>query len=85
MGPSRKRPRTNPPTVDEPESAQPADGHFSPLQPSTRVADASSEAASTRDDASVHMRSHTSDIKTGGGSTKDVSMLRLFRHLRLHS
>ena len=77
MGPIRKRPRTTPRSVDEPESATTADGRPTPTLPSTTVADSSSKAPSVKDDASVRLKSPVEDIKAGWASAKDVSIIPL--------
>ena len=71
MGSSRKRPRTTPLTVDEPGSSKAADAE---TQSSATVAESSSNAPSTKDDASVHSKITVNNIKAGGDSTKDVSI-----------
>jgi hypothetical protein len=74
MGPSRKRPRTTPPTVDESESTKPADGRSKPTQPSTTVADNCSKAPNSKDEAPIRLKNPINDIKAGGDSTKNVSI-----------
>ena len=68
MGPSRKRPRTKPPNVDE------SGGQASPAEPSTKVAESSSKVPNTNDNASIPLKSPVNEIKSGG-SAKDVSIV----------
>jgi hypothetical protein len=74
MGPSRKRPRTNPPNVDEFASCDASGGQASPTEPSTKVADSFNKVPNTNDNAYIPLKSPVNEIKSEG-IAKDVSIV----------
>jgi hypothetical protein len=74
MGPSRKRPRTTAPNVEESDSSKPADAPSVSTQSSTTVADGFSKIPTTKEDDSIRLKGPVNETKSGEDSLNFVSI-----------